>query len=592
MKAFNFIGNIFQRFPLLLISSILLLILFNLFAACTLFALGPITDFLMQPDLKEISPFTVKIIHGLEFFHLPVKLQSCLFIFLGLIFLSSALQIIAYYFVAVIRYKIMRNILMETFEDFFNARWLFFSSEKQGVLINTFTREFSVFGMSFRVIADFFSTIVLIAVSLSIPFYISAKTTLVSLGVVAVFSIPFIFIGKYSYKLGQLNTSTSNNFICSIYENLGFAKLLLGFGNQDKGLVNLDNTFNAFSKASIKTQTLNMTILLFYRPIAGIAVVTALFSALYFNVPLSETIILIAALFQSALSIGQLTAKQNNLEITLPSYEQIEGLRLKARGMKQISGMKKFTGFDRAIILNDLYFAYPKHSPVLSKINIIIPKGKMIAFVGKSGAGKSTLIDLIMGFHAPASGHIKLDEIPLKDYDIHSYRRKLGYVPQESVLFNMSIRDNLLWANPAASENQIKHVCRMAYADEFIEKLPEGYNTLVGDRGVRLSGGQIQRVALARAFLRKPELLILDEATSALDTHSECFIQKAIENFSKETTIIVVAHRLSTIKKADCIYILDDGKVVEQGTYKKLIGETGIFNSMAHLQKLEFVQQK
>ena len=143
----------------------------------------------------------------------------------------------------------------------------------------------------------------------------------------------------------------------------------------------------------------------------------------------------------------------------------------------------------------------------------------MVALVGKSGAGKSTLIDLIMGFHQPLGGEILFDGIPLQEFNIISFRQKIGYVPQESVLFNMSIKDNFLWANDQATREDLERVCQLAYADEFITQLPNGYDTLVGDRGVRLSGGQIQRIALARALLRNPELLILDEATSSLDSY-------------------------------------------------------------------------
>ena len=153
----------------------------------------------------------------------------------------------------------------------------------------------------------------------------------------------------------------------------------------------------------------------------------------------------------------------------------------------------------------------------------------------------------------------------------------------------MSIRDNLLWANPGASDEDIRVACRMAFAEEFIEEFPDKLNTIVGDRGVRLSGGQLQRVALARALLRKPDLLILDEATSSLDSHSERLIQQALENVAQVTTVVVIAHRLSTIKKADKIYVLDNGEVVESGSYSELVGKVGAFSKLAGLQELELV---
>ena len=216
-----------------------------------------------------------------------------------------------------------------------------------------------------------------------------------------------------------------------------------------------------------------------------------------------------------------------------------------------------------------------------------IAKGKMVAFVGESGAGKSTLIDVIMGFNEPEKGSITCDGTPLHDFDIGSYRARIGYVPQDSALFNGTIRENLLWAKPDASEADLRRACRQAHAEEFITSLPQGYETVTGDRGVRLSGGQIQRIALARAILRKPDLLILDEATSSLDTRSERLIQEAIETIAKDTTIVVIAHRLSTIVNADYVYVLKGGKVVEEGTYQELVRLDGQFNRMARLQVLE-----
>jgi ABC-type multidrug transport system fused ATPase/permease subunit len=210
----------------------------------------------------------------------------------------------------------------------------------------------------------------------------------------------------------------------------------------------------------------------------------------------------------------------------------------------------------------------------------------MVAVVGESGSGKTTLLDIIMGFYQPSSGSIEVDDVPLSEFEINSYRRLIGYVPQESVLFNLSIKDNLLWARPDASPDELKVSCRLANAEEFISQLPAGYDTIVGDRGVRLSGGQVQRIALARAILRRPQLLILDEATSSLDTYSERLIQQAIEQIAKETTIVVVAHRLSTIVRAGRIYVLVDGRVAEEGSYEELVARCGHFSRMAQLQAL------
>ncbi len=215
-----------------------------------------------------------------------------------------------------------------------------------------------------------------------------------------------------------------------------------------------------------------------------------------------------------------------------------------------------------------------------------IPKGRLIAFVGESGVGKSTLIDVIMGFNEPTAGRITVDGTPLQDFDIVSYRQRIGYVPQDSVLFDRSIRDNLLWANEAATDADIEHASAQAHAADFIDQLTDRYNTVVGDRGVRLSGGERQRVALARAILRKPAVLILDEATSNLDSRSERLIQEAIDSIAKETTVIVIAHRISTVMKADCIYVMRGGRIIEQGSYEALVNKGEYFAQMVRLQSL------
>lgn len=316
----------------------------------------------------------------------------------------------------------------------------------------------------------------------------------------------------------------------------------------------------------------------------------ALAMAKAFAVPIAETAVVLYVLLRLVPTVGGLLGVANALDNFLPSYEQLMALRRRAEAFEQPTGTRPFTGF-HDIVLERVSFAHPDRAPTLIEVSAHIPRGAMIAIVGESGAGKSTLIDLLMGFHTPSGGRITIDGVPLNAFDIQSYRRRIGYVPQESSLFNRTIRDNLRWAQAGATDQQIEAACRQANAEEFIRRLPEGYETIVGDRGVRLSGGQVQRLALARAILRKPDLLILDEATSALDTASERLIQQAIEQIAKETTVVVIAHRLSTIVRANHIYILKDGRVVEDGTYTQLIQQDGAFSRMAHLQVLEALKE-
>ena len=587
MNVLQFILEIFQRFPWLLIRATALLIVTNFVSACFLFTISPLIDFFMDPQLKNVSPLTHKAVVLLAWLGLPANFGSWVLISMSLIVILSVFQILARHSIFKIIYAVVRDIMVSTMEDFLNANWYFFTSNKQGTLLNSFTRELNIIGDAFGAMTRFFIGILQLVFLLAVPFMISWQVTLISLFVSFLFMTPFIFFGKLSYRWGQQSTATANRLGGIIQESLSLVKLILGFGNLKANIYKLDKAFSAHCQVTVKSQTLNLAIPILYRPFGVVVILIALFSARKFGIALSEMTVLLLALFQVAVTIGELISNKNSLENFLPSYEQIKELRKRAQGMKQICGTKQFIEFKDRIVFKEVSFAYPGLQSVLTDVNLSIPKGKMVAFVGKSGAGKSTLIDLIMGFHVPTRGSIFIDSLPLQDYAIGSYRKKIGYVPQDSVLFNASILDNLLWANARASMEEVQKACRSAYADEFIEQLAAGYDTIVGDRGVRLSGGQVQRIALARALLRKPDLLILDEATSSLDSHSERSIQQAIDNVSSGTTVIVVAHRLSTIKSADCIYVLSGGRIVEQGTYEELIQMNNYFNRMVELQVLE-----
>jgi len=394
-------------------------------------------------------------------------------------------------------------------------------------------------------------------------------------------------LGKYARVLAGINVDLGNQFSVMIQENLASAKIILGFGVQNNVVTSLLSHHQKIIKVGLKQMTLRQSISSATHPISITILIIAFVLSKKFTIPISDTAVMLYALMRVVPLMGGITSQRHMIEEYIPSYQQCVDQIEKADGLRQPSGSKKFKSFKSGIEIENLSFAYPDNEPTLKEISLRVPKGEMIAIVGESGAGKSTLIDVIMGFNEPKKGIINLDGSPLQDYDIHTYRNKIGYVPQESVLFNMSIADNLSWAKDDTKNEEIVAACQQAYAEGFIESLPDKYDTLIGDRGVRLSGGQAQRVSLARAILRKPELLILDEATSALDTESEGMIQQAIDNLSGRTTIVIIAHRLSTIRKANYVYVLEKGCVIEEGSYGDLTRKTNSrLRKMMTLQKL------
>ena len=273
-----------------------------------------------------------------------------------------------------------------------------------------------------------------------------------------------------------------------------------------------------------------------------------------------------------------------NIPKGLASMERVDKILLAENNIKEPEKPVHISSFEHQIEFRHVSFKYDQQW-VLKDINIVIPKGKTIALVGQSGSGKSTLVDLIPRYYDVQEGDVLIDGVNVKDLGIHDLRQLIGNVNQEAILFNDSFFNNISFGVENATQQQVEEAARIANAHDFIMQTEEGYNTNIGDRGGRLSGGQRQRVSIARAILKNPPILILDEATSALDTESERLVQDALERLMKTRTTVAIAHRLSTIKNADEIYVLHEGRIVEQGSHDKLMSVDGYYRKLHDMQQ-------
>lgn len=583
----SIVAEFLRDYPKEFLLLLALLCVEGVIAAGSVLALAPLADFLIDPSLAEPS----RITQGFLTIISTVQLEPGFFIFavlfLTINLLKGCLNVLTGYSILRIQYRVLRSLIGGTLAQFLQARWAFFSGAEQGKLLNTFNRELNTIGDTFWHITTQFAQLIQFAIYLVLPLWLNPWMTLSALGISVVLMLPFLLLHRLSYRLGRLNTATGNAATGILTETLASARLILGFATQNATLKRYLEAFDAHVSATMRSQTLQIAIPSFFYPVGIASVLCAMGVALSQGFALAELAVVLWSLLKAIPILSALLQTNVSLSNFLPSYEQLVSLRTQAEAAQEVQGPRKFQQLKRGMELRKVEFAYPERTRTISQVNLQINKGQMTALVGESGSGKSTLVDLLLGLQLPDKGDVLLDGNPLAEWDRNSFRERIGYVPQDSQLFHTTLRENLLWARPGASETELWESCRLANAQRFVREFPEGLDTIVGDRGIRLSGGQRQRIALARALLRQPELLILDEATSALDSESEQLIQASLNEVANRTTILVIAHRLSTVKNADRIYVLSEGAIKESGTYEELMKRKGLLAEIAKLQELD-----
>lgn len=556
------IRDICARYPFQIIGTTGLIILGGLLNTGAIVALAPLAEIYLydsNENLSSLSEFFRRLLShvGMEFSLGPMGALVLIFT-IAATFMSSIVD----YSIEKIRFSILRQITSSTFQVMFSSQWYFFVNQEHGSLINTFIREISQVGDSLQTAGRLFAVSIQLVIILFAAFYISWKVSLVCVAGVLLFVWPFILLDRIGYKLGAKITEASNRLVTVIHESFGAAQIILGYGKKEKSVERLEKAFDQSASASLKWTLLVTAMQRIYQPISVIALIVGLFLSKNSGLTPGETAALIYALVRSNGNVRAMAGLYGILSKQRASWNQLAELTGIAANLRAPSASKKFDRVKKELVFKDVSFNYPGSPEILAEVNLRIQPGMITALVGPSGSGKTTILNLIMCLVYPTKGDILVDGRLLKEYDPNSYRARVGYVPQETTFFNDTIRNNLLWAMPEATEKEIIEACEQSEAIEFIRNMKFGFDTVVGEKGARLSGGQAQRISLARALLRKPDILALDEAFSSLDPETEMEILKLLQsNIAQKAAVIMATHRVTGLTIADRAYIVENGRV-------------------------------
>lgn len=506
---------------------------------------------------------------------------------------------LANYFMVPIRTGVLRDLRKALYDKILSLSMGYFTEARRGDVISRMTNDVGEVEASIMSALDIlFKNPIMILVYLTTLLIISWQLTLF---VLILLPIAIFCIGRIGRSLKRASTQGQEQnaeILSSIDETLLGLRVVKGFNAQDKLRTRFDRLINA---TRVTFNRINRRYYLAH-PLSEFLGTTLIAVILWFGGLLilgdhsmidASTFIYYLVIFYSIINPAKDLSKASyGIRKGMASLDRIDAI-LDAKSQIAEPSAPQPVHFEQQIAMEHVCFSYQEDKPVLTDINLIVPKGKTVALVGQSGSGKTTLTDLVPRFYDPQQGAITIDGVDIRRFTTHDLRSLMGIVCQEPILFNDTVYNNITFgvdtSQPAPNgmtwPQAVEQAARIANAHTFITEMPDGYESVIGDRGSRLSGGQRQRISIARAILKNPPILILDEATSALDSESERLVQEALEHLMSERTTLVVAHRLSTIKHADLICVVHEGRIVERGTHEDLYALGGYYTKLVDMQQ-------
>ena len=505
--------------------------------------------------------------------------------------LKNLFNYLSMFFITFLRNGVVRNVRNEIYEQMIKLSLSFYSEKKRGDIVARISSDVQELDNSFLSVFELIvKDPLMILFTLASMFLISPKLSLFVIIFIPICGIVISIVGKSLRRKSLRVQKEQGQFISLVDETLSGMKILKIFNAEKKFLQKFTDSTERFFKFS--NSVLNRKNLA--SPLSEFLGISSIAGVLWFggimvlkenSLDASAFIVYLGLAYNILTPAKSLSRASYKVKKASAAAERIFHIIDNETMVFEHQKAQNIESFSRNIEINDITFSYEDET-VIDGLNLQIPKGKSIALVGQSGSGKSTLANLICRFYDVNSGSIKVDGINIKKLKKDSLRNLIGLVTQDSILFNDSIKNNLLIAKPKATNEELIECLKIANAWEFVSKMPEQINSNIGDSGNKLSAGQKQRLSIARAVLKNPPILVLDEATSALDSESEKLVQNALENLMKNKTSIVIAHRLSTIQKADKIIVLEKGKIIESGVHKELMKNDGIYSNLVKMQSI------
>lgn len=514
---------------------------------------------------------------------------------MAIVILRNALQYATTALSAVIPVRLERQMNLRSFESIMAVEIAYINQKQFGFLLTASEGWTQGIASMFTSLADIVSNGLIVVIYVLLMLVVSWRLTLLAVIFLAVVSLLLRAISSGPLRRAgerwAAAVSRVNQIMIESITGMKLIRLATAERQMVRAYADAVNEVTANRIRSVLVFAVNGPLL---SALGGLFVAILLFGNAVVRADNSVTwigpiLIFFFLMFRLMAPISAINTARGRVVNNVPAFEALQAFYAEAASRPQADGTRAAAPLRKGIRFEQVGFAYPSSGdgPAIDGVSLEIEPGKMTAIVGPSGAGKTTLIALIGRLYDPQAGRILIDDVDLREFDVRSWRRRIAIVSQDTTIFNDTAARNISFGREGASLSDIQRAARLAAADEFIEQLPQGYDTPLGDRGVRLSGGQQQRISIARAILANPDLLIFDEATSNLDTFTERVIQNAIEKLSLERTVLVIAHRLSTIRRADNVIVLEAGRVVETGSHDELIARGGRYREMVEHQRLE-----